>query len=492
MTTVPDEAALASRTIIADPSGAAYNWTQTDSHILFSARVAPSVVEADVGVECRVDALTVRVRGLLLLRGRLYATVNKDSVDVLVRPIALGALADADSDSVKDNSVNSVKDKRPNPFFNIVIVRVPKSTLKNHWPLPIQGGIESNTDTDPHSLYLLASSLHNLGDAGTLKLMHTAAENGSISAMLKLAAWYEIGKEEMPGLPVSKSESSALLWHKRAGNAGNPEACYILMTTYASGSHSNPKSFLDALQWSRAALQAGFGEDLDGGAMAVEQPRLYQTLLFQTGLLLMEGGSGIGEPKPEGAVASWTVAAREGHAQSMWNLGIFHLNGFGLEEPNVTKGIELIREGVKKVKELSMPPQLSGLNEIALDALVEMDAELRAQGNSFDVEKVKALAALKKNGQLNTSTPKVTEPITPTQKKNLRRREKKKSAKEAVTTTTTASTSTVPTAATTTSSETGEQEAAGMDWGVVAKKSFAVAIIGVGVFGLWRVAKGTA
>ncbi|KAJ3036184.1 hypothetical protein HDU99_010517 [Rhizoclosmatium hyalinum] len=274
-----------------------------------------------------------------------------------------------------------------------MILRLNKMTVKNQWPLPIQGGIGSNSDTDAHSKYLLANALHNLSDAGTLKLMHSAAENGSISAMLKLAAWYEIGREEMPGIPVSKSEKDA-----RAGNAGNPEACYILMTTYASGSHNTPKSFLEALQWSRAAIQAGFGEADDGGAMAVEQPRLYQTLLFQTGLLLMEGGSGIGEPKPEGAISAWTTAAKEGHGQSTWNLGIFYLNGFGLEEPNVTKGIELIRTGMKIVKELGLPPQLAGLNEVGLNSLIEMDAELKLQGNVLDIEKVKAMAALKKNG----------------------------------------------------------------------------------------------
>ncbi|KAJ3024474.1 UNVERIFIED_CONTAM: hypothetical protein HDU68_008125 [Siphonaria sp. JEL0065] len=471
---VPEEAFLASRTLIADPSGAGYNWTQTESHILFSARVGRSVTEADVTVECKTDSISIRVKDLLLLKGRLYATVAKDSVDVMIRPIGLDDLAESESD-------RKSTEKRPNPYFNIVIIRLQKNTAKNQWPLPIQGGIESNTDTDAHSLYLLANSLHNLGDSGTLKLMHAAAELGSISAMLKLAAWYEIGKEEMAGIPVSKSESAALSWHKRAGNAGNPEACYILMTTYASGSHNNPKSFFDALQWSRAALQSGFGEADNGGAMAVEQPRLYQTLLFQTGLLLMEGGSGIGEPKPEGAVSSWEIAAKEGHAQSSWNLGIFYLNGFGLPEPNVTKGIELIRTGMKAVKELSMPPQLQGLNQVGLDALVEMDAELRAQGSIVDVEKVKVMAALKKNGQLNSSTPKVAEPITQTQKKNVRRREKKKSVKGKASTGESTTESLVA---------SSTEEATGLDWGVVAKKSFAVAIIGVGAFGLWKVAKG--
>ncbi|ORY53011.1 hypothetical protein BCR33DRAFT_184268 [Rhizoclosmatium globosum] len=282
----------------------------------------------------------------------------------------------------------------------------------------------------------------------------------------------------MPGIPVSKSEKDALLWHKRAGNAGNPEACYILMTTYASGSHNTPKSFLEALQWSRAAIQAGFGEADDGGAMAVEQPRLYQTLLFQTGLLLMEGGSGIGEPKPEGAISAWTTAAKEGHGQSTWNLGIFYLNGFGLEEPNVTKGIELIRTGMKIVKELGLPPQLAGLNEVGLNSLIEMDAELKLQGNVLDIEKVKAMAALKKNGQLNSSTPKVTAPVTPTQKKNLRRREKERSKKGS-------SISSAPVAGDDVDIETSSS----MDWGVVAKKSFAVAAIGVGIFGLYKALK---
>ncbi|KAJ3072080.1 hypothetical protein HDU98_004351 [Podochytrium sp. JEL0797] len=472
LTAVPTEEALMTRTVIADPSGANYNWTQTEANILFSVRVGPKITAEDVKVECQSDSVSVSVKDVLVIKGRLYATIA-DKSDVMIRPLALDDLAENESDK------KSTTEKRDNPYFNVMIIRLFKNTAKNGWPLPIQGGVSSNTDTDPHSLYLIANALHNLNDSNALKMMNAAAELGSISAMLKLAAWFEIGKEEMAGIPVSKDEKLALFWHKRAGNSGNPEACYILMTTYASGSHNNPKSYLDALQWSRAAIQSGFGDADDGGAMAVEQPRLYQTLLFQTGLMLMEGGSGIGEPRPEGAISSWTMASKDGHAHSTWNLGIFHLNGFGLEEPNVTKGIELIRTGMKAVKELSLPPQLAGLNEVGLNSLIEMDAELRAQGNSYDVEKVKAMAALKKNGQLNSSTPKVAEPVTPTQKKNTRRRENR-SKKNADKTTQPSD------AASTTTTSIGQKESS-VDWGFIAQKSVAVAAIGVGLFGLSKV-----
>ncbi|KAJ3347314.1 hypothetical protein HDU83_002170 [Entophlyctis luteolus] len=467
--------AIEAKSVIADPSGAFYNWTQTESNIIFSARVHPSVVPADITVSCgdTDDALCVSLKGDTLLKGRLYATVKKDGASVLVRPAFLEDLAD-DLDPRKRRVP-----KTPNKYFNFLIVRLVKNSTKNVWPLPIQGGIASGTDTDPHSLYLIANALHELNDSGALKLMHAAAEMGSIAAMLKLAAWYEIGREEMPGLPVAKNEKDALLWHRRAGLAGNAEACYILMTAHASGSHHAEKNFTKALEWSSASLQCGFGADADGGCMALEQPRLYQTLLFQTALMMMEGGHGISDPKPEGAVALWSAAAREGHGQSAWNLGIFYLNGFGLESPDVSLGVEFIRIGMKAVKELSLPPQLSGLTDDAIDALVELDAELKAQGSKLDIEKLKVMAAMKQNNKSvapSESSLGEGKSISATAKKNQRRREKErlKKLEEKVL-----------------NVKSADIGGGAFDWNLAAQRSIAVASISIGLYGLWRVFKGS-
>ncbi|KAI8615635.1 hypothetical protein BC830DRAFT_1121758 [Chytriomyces sp. MP71] len=487
---VPGEDFLASRTVVEDPSGAMYNWAQVEDGVLLSFRVGASVTTEEVVVDASEDTVCVRVRGKTVLRGRLFATIDAREVKVLVRSVSLDELGDALAGRpVTDGSEHQ---RRQNPFFAIAIVRLAKRTAKHNWQLAIQGGIENSTDTDPYSLYLIANALNLTNDPAALKLMNTAAEKGSIAAMLKLAAWYEIGREEMPEIPVAKNEDLALLWHKRAGHAGNAEACYILMTTHASGSHKAEKNFVQALQWSRAALQSGFGDADDGGAMAMEQPRLYQTVLFQTGLLLMEGGSGIGEPNPMGAVAAWRTAAEEGHAQSSWNLGIFCLNGFGLPEPDVSLGVALIRSGMKKVKELSLPPQLSGMSEKDIDALVEMDAHLKSQGSMLDVEKVKVMMQMNKNGQLSPALGKPSAPAKSasdssnstshapvnkgkeeTIKRNNRRREKerlKKLQEKA-------------------SDEQKVTMERGVDWNLAARKSFAVAIIGVGLFGLFRAFK---
>ena len=76
------------------------------------------------------------------------------------------------------------------------------------------GGISAPSDADPHSLYLIASALHEIDDNGSLKLMLLSADMGSIASMLKLAAWYEIGKEEMETIPVKRNSELAFKWHK--------------------------------------------------------------------------------------------------------------------------------------------------------------------------------------------------------------------------------------------------------------------------------------
>ncbi|KAJ3140112.1 hypothetical protein HK100_010370 [Physocladia obscura] len=540
MASAADTRRLALRTLIADSAGHMYNWTQTESNVIFSARIAAGVERRDVDVDVRGgDSITVSVRGDVLLRGRLYATVG-GGVDVMIRPIVMADLSQnpkqesANKDSNKENNNNNNNNaslfnssiaainKAVNPFFRILIVRLVKATRKNVWPLPIHGGLNSPADADPHSLYLIAntSTSFDLDDKAALKLMVDAADAGSVAAMLKLAAWFEIGKEEMSSLPVYKNEKESVNWHSRAGNAGNAEACYILMTTCASGTHGIPKSYSEALKWSRAAFQCGFGDIHDGGCMAIEQPNLYQTLLFQSGLLLMEGGFGIGDPKPESAVASWTTAAKEGHPQSAWNLGIFYLNGFGLKEPNVTRGIELIRSGMSIVKELGLPPQLTGLSQSALDNLIDADAEMRAQGSVLDIEKLKVLTAMKMNGQLNSSLPatstkslaksasasiastassaetKATETIkskdskaadaakaSAAAKKNQRRREKERLKKLEE-----RNALLIGDGSASSATSFPKKD---FDWSLTAQRIVAVAAISVGVFGLWKVSKGS-
>ncbi|KAI8853427.1 hypothetical protein BC829DRAFT_9033 [Chytridium lagenaria] len=187
--------------------------------------------------------------------------------------------------------------------------------------------------------------------------MITAGQQGSVAAMLKLAAWYELGREEMDIIPVPRDPLVSLDWHRKAAIAGNAEACYIVMTAFASGSHGCTKSYLEGVKWAKASIEAGGGEEL----FRKEQESLFVTVAFQGGLMLMEGGHGLGDPDPKAAAELWKHAAEVDHGQSCWNLGIFHLNGFGVKV-DIKLGVELVRKGMKKVTTLSLPPQLQRID----------------------------------------------------------------------------------------------------------------------------------
>jgi TPR repeat protein len=107
------------------------------------------------------------------------------------------------------------------------------------------------------------------------------------------------------GIPVAKDTAAALMWHKRAGQAGNSEACYIVMTELLAGgvpstdasttaATTNVPDFKGALEWGLRCIEVAGGEAI----MAVEQKDLLLAVLFRLGLVMMEGGNGIGDPDP--------------------------------------------------------------------------------------------------------------------------------------------------------------------------------------------------
>jgi TPR repeat protein len=59
--------------------------------------------------------------------------------------------------------------------------------------------------------------------------------------MLKLAAWYEIGKGKGNDYPVKKDLSASHMWHTKAAELGNPEACYVVASSYYHGTHNLTK-----------------------------------------------------------------------------------------------------------------------------------------------------------------------------------------------------------------------------------------------------------
>ncbi|KAJ1565520.1 hypothetical protein HK405_012170, partial [Cladochytrium tenue] len=382
------------------PDGAHYNWSQTDDQVIVTTRVLPNVLRSDVTLAFDVanDTLSVKIGGerRCRLRGRLFERVRpppqQDNADREAgrEPPVVFSLED----------LPQIVPEAANPY-RVLLLRIPKQARGTPWPLLFRGGINSQLDMDPHSLYLFASSLHDTtvimesrSGSGTLAgsrrsgstaapppsqavtMMEEAGRAGSVAAQMKLAAWYELGHlEPNTGIPVAKDAGVSLAWHTRAAVAGNSEACYIVMSAHAAGTHGCETSYRAAMEWAQKCIEAGHGGDV----MAAEQRELFVAVAFRAGLMATEGGHGLGDPDPVAAARFWEMSARLGHAQSCWNLGIFYINGFGMPV-DVRRGVELIRTGVAAVPDLGMPPQLEGLNDADLDALVDFADELEHDG----------------------------------------------------------------------------------------------------------------
>ncbi|KAJ3328968.1 hypothetical protein HDU76_008904 [Blyttiomyces sp. JEL0837] len=421
------------------PEGSHYNWTQKDNEVIISTRVYPNTLKSDITITMTDDTLNVSIspEPTPRIRGRLFATIKPSqsswSIEDLPEPILEG---------------------HPNPY-RVLIIRLAKTTRKNNWGLPVRSGISEPTDADPHSLYLVAATLFEHGDSGSLRLMTVAGDAGSVAAQLKLAAWYELGREEMAVIPVGRNPIASLTWHRKAALRGNAEACYIVMTAYASGTHGCEKSYLEAFKWAKECMENGHGPDI----MAVEQKNLFVTVAFQTGLLLMEGGNGMGNPNPEAASVFWRQAALAGHGQSAWNLGIFYLNGFGVPV-DIEEGVKLIKQGMSLVKELNLPPQLQGLTMEELDTLVEL-----AKGVEDNRGIVMIESLVKQVKDMRTSKKKAAPRKASAKGKKVE--EEKEKEKE----------------------EQEEVDVEGVAWDEMARRGVAVAMIAVGLWGIWRILK---
>lgn len=123
---------------------------------------------------------------------------------------------------------------------------------------------------------------------------------------------------------------------------------------------------------------------------------------FQLGLLHMEGGKGLGDPNPAEAARFWKNSAALGHADSIFNLGIFFLNGFGMDQDIVgggwarfmvqyftllfltLLGIRMIQLARNANPSLAMPPPLDVLTEFEVQVLVEHMIAAKSNNASAD------------------------------------------------------------------------------------------------------------
>ncbi len=136
------------------------------------------------------------------------------------------------------------------------------------------------------------------------RALRKPATNGDARAQNNLAYLYE------HGLGVPQSYEQALIWYRKASDAGLPEAKYNLATLYHHG-RGVPRSPENALPLFTAAAQAGYA---DAEYMVGEYHR-----------------AGLGGQGRDGALAlSWFLrAARKGHSGAQLMAASIYFSGEG-------------------------------------------------------------------------------------------------------------------------------------------------------------------
>ena len=112
----------------------------------------------------------------------------------------------------------------------------------------------------------------------------------------------------------------------------------------------------------------------------------------------------LGNPDAILAIKYWTVSSQLGHPDSIYNLGIFYLNGFGID-PDIRTGVKMIRLAIKTNTALELPPSLAGMDESQLDKLIELS--LNSLKNATDSHQFFLIKLIKKAKAIEKEIPKV-------------------------------------------------------------------------------------
>ncbi|KAI9202864.1 uncharacterized protein BJ171DRAFT_512400 [Polychytrium aggregatum] len=339
------------------PDGGLYTWSQSNDQVVIAFPVSRDLTSSMVKITFSDKAL------LCVIEGEPQPRVKGQ----LFRPIK------------RNDSIWQLEKSQKNGN-QLLTIHLEKAHEGVTWPMVVTAGLYSELDMDPHSMYILASLTQGESEVSQncLDLFTKAAELDSIPAQLKLAAWYEIGQEESPSIPFRQDRERSLLWHTRAAQLGNSEACYIVGTVHVQGTHGASKSYSAGLEWfNRCIVSDPF--------LADTQPNIFVAAAFQSGLLLMEGGNGLGDPDPARAAGFWQKTSKMGHPQSAWNLGIFYLNGFGVEQ-DIREAVRLITIAMSLDPNLALPPQLQSLQPSSLPTLVRVAEEAKATGIKPDLD----------------------------------------------------------------------------------------------------------
>lgn len=191
--------------------------------------------------------------------------------------------------------------------------------------------------------------------------------------MIKAAIIYETDKETTKATKVPEKDSKkAFEWYKRAADCPeqepgknlshgpDPLACYIVGTTYGSGSEeaeikkdyqnalvyfnrcmtiTAPRIDIDFSLWDHHTILPR--DKLRNHPPHTRDERYFCSSAFQTGLIYLYGSHPDGEAvhsishvevDADLAIRYWKEAAMLGHAQACFNIGILYANGMGVEK----------------------------------------------------------------------------------------------------------------------------------------------------------------
>ncbi|TPX45143.1 hypothetical protein SeLEV6574_g04064 [Synchytrium endobioticum] len=360
------------KTIQLFPGGEQYIESLEEGPALTLTVCLPRSAKAkDIKVDYGDDWISVYCEGDQKVEGKLFSTINKH--DVVWQ-------------------LETSKDGR-----RVLTVNMEKVTSAR-WPVLVNG--PHNEKIDPHSLYRLAErDLHEArGTSNQIEALQynidalakfkNSAEHNNIPSILKLAAWYQFGAEASNNIPVKRDVELAFDLNLKAAELGNCEACYILGGAYA---HVGGNSFDKAIDFSQALKW--FTNCLHHDDHLVEHSRvLYVSAAWQAGLILLQGGHGLGDPAPERALTYWKLSGGQGHPASMFNIGLLMMNSWGTADRNIEGGVRLMLSAIQLDPDhrLKLPPQLDGLAPLELENLIQMAKHDKEAKIEALVEKIKS------------------------------------------------------------------------------------------------------
>ncbi|KAJ3162343.1 hypothetical protein HDU86_004823 [Geranomyces michiganensis] len=332
-------------------------------------------------VDIRSQQLLVRVDGEDRIKGWLFAPIDphKSIYDLQTDSRSGLRVLTIHLEKVPRNEFN-MDDLMDMPTFPLLFA----SGFDTPAPLPKNAVLD---DLDPHSVFLLGEFLLQRLRAAkrALEMYEKAARRGSVMACLKLAAWYHVGSEVEPAIPVAQDALAAHHYHQQAADLGHAEACLHVSYWFAPPTESTePVSPRDTAPDYPAAI--AYCEKARDCCVAHNAAKsdLVRIALWRAGNLLRAPAN------PEAATTANVKKAFECFSAvandfedplSQWTVAIYHIWGFGTPQ-DVPGGVAVLRRARNADPLLGMPPGLEGLDDVGLDVLMQVEAQAREHTNA--------------------------------------------------------------------------------------------------------------